>query len=90
MNQKFDQLMALPLDPGYSQQTIQGRMELLERARAQVFTSKGKTRAENPEVVIQFAMVPGTLALMAQVGAWGVHACCIQMSGAGMLYLLCR
>jgi hypothetical protein len=66
INQTYDELMMAPVEPGYSQQTISGRAELLEIVRRDIITSKGKI-ADKREVNIPYDLIPGALALMAEV-----------------------
>ena len=66
INQVFDELMATPPEPGYSKQAVDSRNELLEIVRTDIITSKGRSK-EAKEVTIPYDLLPGALAVMAEV-----------------------
>ncbi|KAJ9508750.1 hypothetical protein QJQ45_028060 [Haematococcus lacustris] len=67
VNQVYDELILSLTEQGYSEQTATSRAELLEIVRRDVITSKGRASSRS-EVSIPLDLVPGALALMAEVG----------------------
>lgn len=68
MNQAYDELVALPVEAGYSQQVAVGRAELLDLMRTAVITRKGKTLdAAERQAIIPYDLLPACLALLAEV-----------------------
>lgn len=67
VNQMYDELMSTPLEPGYSQQTVTARADLLSSVLSDIICSKGKKM--DKEVVLPYELIPGALAIMAEVRA---------------------
>eukprot|EP00798_Chlamydomonas_sp_ICE-L_P014103 gene14103-20060_t len=69
LNQAYDDLVESPLEQGYSKETIQGRMELLEIARHDVITNKScRPELRSKEVTIPYDLIPASLAVLSEVG----------------------
>lgn len=66
INQAYDELTMAPVEPGYSQETLSCRAELLDIVRRDIITSKGRDY-DMREVNIPNDLLPGALALMAEV-----------------------
>jgi hypothetical protein len=67
VNQAYDQLILSQLEPGYSQTTVSSRAELLDIARGDIITSKGRSKDRHDSITIPYDLLPGALALLAEV-----------------------
>eukprot|EP00195_Chlamydomonas_chlamydogama_P009511 CAMPEP_0202892288 /NCGR_PEP_ID=MMETSP1392-20130828/2032_1 /ASSEMBLY_ACC=CAM_ASM_000868 /TAXON_ID=225041 /ORGANISM="Chlamydomonas chlamydogama, Strain SAG 11-48b" /LENGTH=766 /DNA_ID=CAMNT_0049576185 /DNA_START=50 /DNA_END=2350 /DNA_ORIENTATION=+ len=63
----YDDLIETPTEPGYSQATVEGRAELLDIARSEIIAGKSQG-PDRPYVTIPYDLVPGALAVLAEVG----------------------
>jgi hypothetical protein len=70
INEAFDALAAAPLEEGYSADATAGRSELLEIAHRDLVNAKGRN-VEHKEVTIPYDLIPGALAILAEVGERG-------------------
>lgn len=68
VNKAYDELLTTPLEPGYSAQIATGRAEVLEIVRTVLITSKNKPLDKREkDVLIPYDLLPGALALLAEV-----------------------
>ena len=66
INSTYEMMLARPLEQGYSKATIEGRAELLEIARGDILSNKGRSK-ERKDITIPLDLLPGALAVLAEV-----------------------
>ncbi|GFR41033.1 hypothetical protein Agub_g1466 [Astrephomene gubernaculifera] len=67
LNSVYEQLVDAPVEAGYSETAVSGRLEVLDYVRRDLISSKGRAK-ESRELNLPTDLLPGAVALMTEVG----------------------